>query len=234
MTLSRLLCAGTLCVGLSVSAVKAETCPEINSFDGLIFDAGAFVASTGMEGYLDQALTYGVEKAVLYPHPFADDNNQPPALEESFPDLVVRGNAPWSDAAPVIWPEPITSNMISSFEAELVRNADQPYLLSHVSRFDAKVIKRWLGVHHNLWIGFSEPEVTQLVDSCAQGPLADLMRAAGNRVVFSSFGKDRGWKEYKWTIRKLKKLSTYLPAAQAEALLYKNAEELFKLSVTAP
>lgn len=234
MSLSRLLYASTLCLGLSVSGVKAETCPELNSFDGLIFDAGAFVASTGMEGYLDQALTYGVEKAVLYPHPFADDDNQPIALEESFPDLVVRGNAPWSEAAPVIWPEPITSNMISSFEAELVRNADQPYLLSNVSRFDLKVIKSWMATHQNLWIGFSEPEITQLVDSCAKGPLVDLMRAADNRVVFSSFGKDVGWKDYKWTIRKLKKLSTYLPTGQAQGLLYKNAEELFKLSVTAP
>lgn len=234
MTLSRLFYTIALYFGLSICAVKAQTCSEISNFDGLIFDAGAFVASTGMEGYLDQALTYGVEKTVLYPHPSADESNQPVALEESFPDLVVRGNAPWSEAEPVVWPEPITSNMINSLEDELVRNADQPYLLSNVSRFDTAVIQRWLGTHKNLWIGLSDQEVTQLVESCAQGPVADLMRAAPNRVVFSSFGKDEGWKEYKWTIRKLKRLATYLSAPEAQALLYKNAEDLFKLSVTAP
>lgn len=234
MTLSRFFYASALCLGLSVSAVKAQTCSEINSFDGLIFDAGAFVASTGMEGYLDQALTYGVEKTVLYPHPSADAANQPMALEGSFPDLVVRGNAPWSEAKPVVWPEPITSNMINSLEDQLGRNSEQPYLLSNVSRFDTAVIQRWLGAHDNLWIGLSDQEVSQLVESCAQGPVADLMRAAPNRVVFSSFGMDDGWKEYKWTIRKLKRLATYLSASEAQALLYKNAEELFKLSVTAP
>lgn len=234
MFLSRLLYTSALCLGLSVSPIKAQTCPELNSFNGLIFDAGAFVASQGMEGYLDQALTYGVEKTVLYPHPAADDANQPMALEESFPDLVVRGNAPWSEATPVIWPEPITTNMITSLAAELGRNAQQPYLLSHVSRFDLDLIRDWLGTYPNLWIGFSDTEIAELVETCAQGALADLMKAASNRVVFASFGKDQGWDEYKWTIRKLKKLSAFLPQRQAEALLYKNAEELFKLSVTAP
>ncbi|NVK17499.1 MAG: hypothetical protein HWE30_02250 [Methylocystaceae bacterium] len=226
----------SLCLGLFLTwhAQASESCKIINSFSGLIFDAGAFVGATDMEAHLDRALTYGVEKAVLFPHPDAQGGNHPIELEETFPDLVVRGNAPWSNASAVIWPEPISKSMFGHLETELARFPDRNYLLGHVSRFNLKTLERWLKTYPNLWIGFGKPEIDQMVENCGQGALSKLMRAASNRVVFASYGKAEGWENYKWTIRKLKKLAEYLSPTEADALLFKNAEELYKLSVNAP
>lgn len=228
------LCGLSLSFCLSVNAQAEDSCEQINSFSGLIFDAGAFVAETDMEAHLDRALTYGVEKAVLFPHPAAQEGNHPTDLEDIFPDLVVRGTAPWSDAKAVIWPEPISTSMFGHLEVELSRFPDRHYLLGHVSRFNPKTLEKWLTLYPNLWLGFGKPEIDMMVDSCATGEMAGLMRAAKHRAVFASFGGEKEWKNYKWTIRKLKKLASYLSPEQADGLLFKNAEELYKLSVNAP
>ncbi|NVJ93526.1 MAG: hypothetical protein HWE34_17805 [Methylocystaceae bacterium] len=206
----------------------------VNEFSGLIFDAGAFPAATGMERNLDNALRYGVEKVVLFAQPDAVVESDPQALEEIFPDLVLRGNEPWSKAPGVIWADPMTSDMLDALAQKLSKFKNSKFLLGNVARFDLEHVKNLVRNHHNLWIGFGRDEIERLQATCVQGPLYTLMKAARNRVVFASFGGDEGWKSYKWTIRKLKKLATLMSPAQADAFIYKNAEELYGVPVNAP
>jgi len=234
MTFLRLFCATAVATVLSMTLAHAKSCSVQHPFRGLVFDAGAYVATDQMERYLDQALTYGVEKSVLFPHPDAHEGNQPLDLEEVFPDLVVQGDAPWNDADPIYWSEPLHMDRLSGFADEVTSHPDRAYLLSHISRFDVGEVKRMVKSHPNLWIGFGKPEIEAMLKTCATGPVATLMRAADGRVVFSSYGGDEQWKNYKWTQRKLKRLSTYLSPKEADALLFKNAEELYNLAVNAP
>jgi hypothetical protein len=222
---------------LTCFATRAEAqtqCKVINEFSGLIFDAGAFPATTGMEQSLDNALRYGVEKVVLFDQSNAVVENDPQALEEMFPDLVLRGNEPWSKAPGVIWADPMTPDMLDALEQKLSTFKNSKFLLGNVARFDLKEVQKLVQEHRNLWIGFGRDEVEHLQATCVKGPLHALMKTAKNRVVFASFGGDEGWKSYKWTIRKLKELATFLPAAQADAFIFKNAEELYGLPVNAP
>jgi hypothetical protein len=221
--------------GLGLTGTQAfSACTVVNEFEGLIFDAGGFPASENMESHLDRALQYGVEKVVLFPHPASEKGNKPSELEEIFPDLVVRGFKPWSNAPAVIWPEPISHDMLGSLEAELERHSDRFFLLGNVMRFDLQLVIRLAENYKNLWIGFGAKEVEALNKSCAEGPLGELMDVAPGRFVFSSYGADEGWKNYRWTISKLKKALTYLPSEKADALAYRNAEGLYDLAVNAP
>ncbi len=222
-----------LAVGLFMGTAAAN-CQKVSDFDGLIFDAGSFPASHGMEGHLDRALKEHVEKVVLFPHPAATQGNKPKDLEGIFPDLVVRGNQPWSNSPAVIWPEPMGKTGLGRLEAELARYPDRLYLLGNIQRFDGKLLQRLVGTYKNLWIGYGKNEIELMLKSCADDELGNLMRAAQGRFVFASSGGDENWKNYKWTVRKLKKLLSFLPAEQAEALAYRNAESLYDLAVNAP
>lgn len=224
-----------LLFALSLSGVvNAESCKVINNFEGLVFDAGAYPALDGMVERLDFALSKGVEKVVLFPHPIASKGNDPEALEEVFPDLVVQGLNPWSDAAGVIWPEPLSSNGLAELQAKLVNFPDQKILLSHISRFENDALLKLVKAHKNLWLGLSDVEVKILLQTCANGDIRELMSQAQGRLVFASFGLGDAWKNYKWQIARLKKLATLLPKTDGEALVFRNAEELYGLSVTAP
>lgn len=234
MCVSKGLWLGAILSALSLNPVWAKSCPEINDFEGLIFDAGSFPASKGMEGYLDKALLLSVEKAVLFPHPDATKGNTPKELEAIFPDLVVQGTKPWSNSPSVIWPEPLSRENVGHLEAELERHSDRIYLLSNPLRFDLAYISRLMKNYKNLWVGYGVNEIKALLSSCGEGDLSHLMQVAQGRFVFTSFGQNTGWETYKKTIQKLKKLSLILPANQANGLLYQNAEELYNLAVNAP
>ncbi|WP_135079245.1 hypothetical protein [Terasakiella sp. SH-1] len=234
MSFFKLASVALVSVTVLGTGLKAQACEKINEFEGLIFDAGAFVAPQDMETSLDGALLKGVEKVVLYPHPAADKANQPDALEETFPDLVLRGNAPWSEADPVIWPEPLGTEDLGRLGSELARHSTRRYLLSHISRFDPELLVATFQQNPNLWLGLNKTDLELLNKSCGQGLLSRLYEIGPARLVFASFGQKEGWKYYKWTIKSLRKLAGYLPPDQADAILFRNAEELYNLAVNAP
>lgn len=234
MKLLRGICLGVALLAGTPMSVNAGSCKQVNQFEGLIFDAGAFPAFQNMESHLDKALSLGVEKVVLFPYPGVGKDNSPKALEESFPDLVVRGHKPWSKAPAVIWPDPLLPENAGLLEVELDRYAGRQFLLGNPLRFDQDYILRLAKKHKNLWIGFSSEEVAALLESCGDGWLGQIMNVAQGRVVFTSFGQERGWENYKNLIRNLKKLADSLPADKADALMFRNAEELYNLAVNAP
>lgn len=234
MKLTNLFISGLLSIFFLITDVHAQSCKVINDFDGLIFDAGAYPALEGMVERLDFALSKGVEKVVLFPHPIASKGNEPEALEDTFPDLVVQGRKPWSNADGVIWPEPLLSNGLKVLEAKLAGSPDQKILLSHISRFDGDELLRLVKEHENLWLGLSDAEVKILLQTCAKGGIRKLMSQAHGRLVYASFGLGDAWKNYKWQIARLKELATLLPKVEGEALIFRNAEELYGLSVNAP
>ncbi|SCA57524.1 exported hypothetical protein [Candidatus Terasakiella magnetica] len=220
---------------LSVSILsKAQACDPIHEFEGLIFDAGAFVGENQMETYLDNALLSGVEKAVLFPHPNMTKGNEPASLEQVFPDLVLQGDQPWSNAAAVIWPEPMNAEYLAFFGDELDENRKRNYLLSGITRFDEKTILRLVKNHPNLWVGLNKQDIEAANKQCGAGLLSQLFEVAPGRLVFSSFGEEKVWKYYKWTIKSLRKLASYLPEDQADALMFRNGEELYNVAVNAP
>ncbi|MDV7340663.1 hypothetical protein RYZ26_13740 [Terasakiella sp. A23] len=235
MTFQRLLSAlvVTSCVAMNTAA-QADDCTVLHSFRGLVFDAGAVVAVNDMEQHLDRALTYGVEKTVLYPNDMAEEGNQPADLEEVFPDLVIQGQAPWHDGAPVVWADNVMEHGLLGLEKKLLEQPGQMFVLGNFTRFNLVQVQRLLKNHRNLWIGFGRAEIDTLVESCATGEVAAFMRKADGRVVFASSGGDMQWKNYKWTLRKLKKLSSYLSIKESDAFLFRNAEELFNIAVNAP
>lgn len=235
MSFFKIISTILLILSCVTSGAQAQTqCKAVNEFSGLIFDAGAFPAPSGMEQSLDNALRYGVEKVVLFAQLGVVVENDPQALEEIFPDLVLRGNEPWSKAPGVIWVDPMTPDMLDGLGQKLNKFKNSKFLLGNVARFDLEHVRKLVRNHRNLWIGFGHDEIERLQATCVKGPLYALMQAAKNRVVFASFGGDKGWKSYKWTIRKLKELATLLPPAQADAFIFKNAEELYGLPVNAP
>lgn len=225
--------AGLLLVS-GLSSAQGESCQSGSVFNGVIFDAGAFPSGTNMESRLDDALHFGVEKVVLFPHPDAKGDNRPTALEESFPDLVVRGDDPWSNAAPVIWPEPMEASWFGRLGDELARNPTRKYLLSYPSRFELNHLRHLIKTAPNLWLGLSAPDLKILVKNCAKGDLQSLVDLADGRVVFSSFGGDQNWQSYKWAIRSLRRYIALLDPVTGEALAHRNAEVLYKLAVNAP
>lgn len=187
-----------------------------------------------MHTYLDQALLEGVEKAVLFPYPHAGEENQPPALEESFPDLVLQGDKPWSKAPSVIWTEPMDEDLLGSLFEELPLYSERSFILSHLSRFDLSIVERLARENKNLWLGFSPEDIRILKADCAKGDLGKLLEKFPNRSLFTSYGQEKNWKSYKWIIRDLKTTAQFVPAKLADNLLFKNAEELYKLPVNAP
>lgn len=217
-----------------VADSQAGECKQINHFEGLIFDAGAFPADSTMPSFLDEALFLGVEKVTLFPHPEATGENRPGELEKIFPDLVVRGFKPWSKAAPVIWPEPIAQGDLGRLSDEMARHPKRTYLLSSLSRFDVGVLVRLLDRAPNLWLGVGPADLKTLVKSCAQGPLQDLLNRAEGRVVFTSFGGVRNWKYYKYIIADLRAYAAIIEARQADAILFRNAQTLYDIAVNAP
>lgn len=234
MKLFQGMCVGAI-VGTSLLLARpASACTEINAFDGLIFDAGSFPAKQNMETYLDKALTYGVEKVVLFPHPDVTKGNHPHELEEIFPDLVVRGTKPWSKSPPIVWPEPMNTASIGSLEAELERYSDRLFLLGGLSRFDMDYLHRLARDYKNLWFGFGVSEIDPLLETCGGGPWGKLMDVAKGRYVFASFGQNNSWKSYRKTVKKLKKLANLMAEEKANALAFRNAESLYNLAVNAP
>jgi len=220
---------------LALSAnVYAASCEVISEFEGLIFDAGAFPASKAMEERLDFALLNGVEKITLFPHPATVQGNQPEELEETFPDLIIQGARPWGEGPVVVWPEPLSPSGLHKLEEDLINFPNRMFLLGHVSRFKSKIILRLVEEHKNLWLGLNDADIKTLLETCGTGPIRRLMTLANERVVFTSFGLGNSWKNYKWQIARLKKLASLLPKAEAEALIFYNAEQLYGISVNAP
>ncbi|WP_417830909.1 hypothetical protein [Terasakiella sp.] len=215
-------------------AVQAQSCKPISQFEGLFFDAGAFVGDQNMERSLENALVEGVEKVVLFPAPVTQPANRPRALEKVFPDLVLRGASPWSKASPVIWPEPLDITMFGSLADEMARHPDRTYLISHLSRFDPKQLSKLLDKAPNLWLGLSGEDLKILNKQCANGPLQSLVDQADGRLVFASFGQDRHWQNYKKTIQSLRNYIALLSEEKSEAIAFRNAEHLYKVAVNAP
>jgi len=213
---------------------RAQSCNPITDFDGLFFDAGAFVSDQNMEGNLENALLYGVEKVVLFPTPVTHSANRPPALEKVFPDLVIRGASPWSKAHPVIWPEPLDITMFGPLADEMARHPDRNYLISHLSRFDPERLSKLFKKSPNLWLGLSAEDLKILTAQCANGPLQSLVDQAEGRLVFASFGQDQNWRNYKKTIQSLRNYIALLNEQKAEAMAFRNAEHLYKIAVNAP
>jgi len=217
-----------------ISPGHAAECEQINHFEGLIFDAGAFPADVAMPSALDEALFLGVEKVTLFPHPAAKGENRPGLLEKSFPDLVIRGFKPWSKAAPVIWPEPLQAGDLGRLADEMARHPERSYLLSSLSRFDPQALERLAGRSPNLWFGVGPADLKALLKSCAQGPLQDIINQVEGRVVFTSFGGARNWKYYKYIIADLRAYAALIEARQADAILFRNAQTLYDIAVNAP
>jgi len=234
MAFKRNLTAFALFTLLSTGFAYAENCAQKNTFSGLIFDAGAFPSPQNMENHLDKALSYGVEKVVLFPHASAQPGNKPDELEEIFPDLVVQGEAPWNDGEAIVWAEEIVKSGLDALGAELEANPMQAFLLPNPLRYDLKTVLNMQKQYENLWIGFGVDEIEALLKTCAKGDVARLMDVSDGKVVFASYGQFQGWKSYKWTIRKLKKLASVLPKQKADAFIFGNAEELYNLAVNAP
>jgi len=231
--LTSVLMAAVVSVG-GILPSHAGKCKQINHFEGLIFDAGAFPADAAMPAFLDEALFLGVEKVSLFPHPEAKGENRPGKLEKIFPDLVVRGFKPWSKAAPVVWPEPMKSGDLGRLGDEMARHPKRTYLLSSLSRFDPKVLARLVARSPNLWLGVGPTDLKGLAKNCAQGPLQDLLNRVEGRVVFTSFGGGRNWKDYKYIIADLRAYAALIEARQADAILFRNAQTLYDIAVNAP
>jgi hypothetical protein len=215
-------------------SVSAQPCHKIHDFEGLIFDGGAFPAPEAMEKRLDFALSQGVTKVVLFPHPTAQGPNASRTLKKVFPDLVVRGTDPWSKVSGIVWPEPLSSDDLSDLEDDLMAFPDRNFLLGHLSRFDLKLLLKLVQSNKNLWLGLNDDDVTLLLKTCGQGELGKLLQTARERVVYTSFGLKDGWANYKWQIARLKELSSLLPIDEADGLVFRNAEELYGLAVNAP
>ncbi len=216
------------------TAAQAQNCREINEFEGLIFDGGAFVSPEGMETYLDKALLAGVEKIALYPYPHSSAENKPEALERIFPDLVLQGASPWSKAPPVIWPEPLVAEDLGLLKDEMERHAERTYLLSALHRFSPQMLIKMVKQHHNLWLGLDGQDVQNLLKNCGGEPWGKVIEAAQNRLVFASFGGKENWRHYGRTIADLRKLAALMSEQEADALMFRNAQELFNVAVNAP
>ncbi len=213
---------------------RAQSCNPISQFEGLFFDAGAFVGDQNMEANLENALLQGVEKVVLFPAPVTQPVNHPYALENVFPDLVIRGASPWSKASPVIWPEPLDITMFGPLADEMARYPNRNYLISHLSRFDPKRLSKLLDKAPNLWLGLSWEDLKILNKQCANGPLQSLVDQAEGRLVFASFGQDQNWRNYKKTVQALRNYIALLSEPKGEAIAFRNAEHLYKVAVNAP
>lgn len=209
-------------------------CQTLHAPEGLIFDAGAFVADQNMEIYLDEALLKGVAKVALFPHPDSSPHNRPSVLEEIFPDLVLQGARPWSKAPGVVWPEPLGPDTLDQLASDLARHPERNFLLSGLMRFESTDIKRLLLRHPNLWVGLDHDSLKALDESCASGALREVIDTAHNRTVFASFGETQNWKAYKYILRRLNKTMALLGKDQADAILFKNAEQLYQVAVNAP
>lgn len=222
---------GTLLLSMALGCVLnaqavAASCDVQRPYEALIFDGATGVDDTDLPARLDEALTYKVEKMVFFENS-KEDQTAIDDLAEIFPDLVVQAKDPWSAAAPVYALDGGQDDVAS----RLPDLKSVPVVLYGLAALASDDLKKWAADYPNLWFGISKPELDLLEETCLDHPIGAFLRDHDKRVVFASAGQLH---DYKWTVRALRRVLSYMPPALAHQLAYENAERLYEMAVTAP
>lgn len=206
----------------------AGNCDTTQMTSGLIFDAAAYPVTNSQERYLDKALTLGVEKVVFFAPPVATNDISLEDLEAYAPDLVLQGQAPWSQADPVHFIDTRSDDWQNAL------SHDGPKLIAPLTAENRDAVSLAAQSDHQLYIGIDDDLIQRILAACAQGEWSKFLRAHDQKIVYTSLGSEESWRYYGFYTNRLRKAASLLDEDLSLRLMHKNAETLYEISVNAP